>query len=727
MPRSVRFGTSAALIVVLLAGSAAGQAQQPAEGLEEVVVTARKQAEAAQDVPVSVTVLTAEQIENLGLHGINDVALRTPGLQYGNFGDVKLSPISLRGVVASAGSAGTDPAVGMYVDEVFIGQGAGASLDLFDIERVEVLRGPQGTLFGRNTIGGVINITTKRPADSPDASVELEYGNFDQVRAGASVSGPLGSGGLAGKLAMIYDERSGTTDDAWLDTDTNSQRHWSTRGQLQFEVSEETELLLTAEYFDLDQSSLAFETLLYDEAGTLPQVLDMLGLPRNDDPFDRKIYSDDRNEETLELWGVAANFHTRLGEVGLTNILSYRSHEYFSRADTDRSPLTFLYDGDPEDVDRFSEELRLDWTTGSLAWILGAYYYQQDSTNLSFVEVGGDLATLLGAPEIAGLTSGSDAQLETRSVAGFGSLTWTLTEALDFTFGGRYTHETKDIDYVQSDPIDLLGGDFAVKANDSWSEFTPNASMRYHFMPSIMGYFTVSNGFKSGGFNDALGDANGIGFDPEELWNYEAGVKSELLDRRVIANLAVFHMDWKDIQITTDNPSTPIYDPTILNAGKAHSTGVEMELQALVTSQFRIDANLAIQEAEYDEGTLPTGEPLREIPFAPSYTGNLAAEYRIPVGGGEIFVAGEAAFRGESYLTADNHPDGRVSSYELYNARIGYRPESARWSITLWGSNLADEEVKQRLFDLSGLGIVAQKFIALNDPRTYGVTLRADF
>lgn len=456
-------------------------------------------------------------------------------------------------------------------------------------------------------------------------------------------------------------------------------------------------------------------------------MIDLFGLPRNTRPFDRKVYTDQRNEETLELWGVAATLRTRVGEVGVTGILSYRSHEYDNRSDTDRSPVSSIYDGDPEDVDRFSAELRADWTMGGLDWLAGLYYYDQDASNLSFIEVGSDLATLLGAPEVAGLEAGSDAQMNAESIAAFASVTWPVNDAVDLTLGGRYTYEDKDIDYVQTDPLDLLGGDFAVSADDSWSQFSPSASLRYRFAADQMAYVTISNGFKSGGFNDALGDANGIGFDPEELWNYEIGYKGEHLERRVLTNAAVFYMDWTDIQITNDNPSTPIFDPTVVNAGEAHVLGAEFEVQALATDDLQLSANLSVQEAEYDEGTLSTGEPLDRIPFSPDYSGTLTADYRRPMGSGEIFLLGQVKFVGDSYLTDDNQRDGRVDAHELYSARAGYAAQDDRWSVTLWGENLGDEDVKQRLFDLSDQDVIGQKFIALNDPRTYGVTLRFNY
>ena len=731
MASQVMRAAVAGVLALCAAGPAFAQATAPPEAyagaqLEEVVVTARKFEEDIQETPVSITAFSAATIEKLGMVTMTDIALRAPGLNYGNFGDTKLSPTSLRGVVSSSGSAGQDPAVGVYVDGVFIGQGADAPLDLYDIERVEVLRGPQGTLYGRSTIGGVISLTTKRPSETLEGSAEVTYGNYDRVRAAGLVSGPLAET-VKGKITAVYDDRDGTSDNVWLGVPVNDKHHWTTRGQLLFTPSETTELLVTADYFEIDQHPLGFETLNYNEDMLLPQVLDAFGLPRNERPFDRKVYANEQSTETLEAWSASAELNMTFGAVDFTSITAYRTHDYYSRTDTDRSPVDFAYDGDPEDVDTLSEEARFYWTSGNVDWLVGLYFYDREAKNQSFVEIGADLADLFGAPEITGLRAGSDATTDTRSIAGFASATLRVSDPLDFTVGGRYTYEKRSIDYVQSDPLGILGGSFSVEDEESWTQFTPTGSVRYRFTPAVMGYATISQGFKSGGYNDALGDANGIAYDPETVWNYETGLKSELLDRRVIANLAVYYMSWEDIQITVDNPATPIYDPSILNAGKAHSTGLELEVDAVATDHLTIGATLSVQDAKYDEGTLPTGEPLDRIPFAPRYTGDLNAEYRIPLGEGELSLIGEALLRGETYLTNDNQTDGRVDSYELYNVRAAYSAGGDRWSVTLWGKNLGDKTVKQRLFDLSNQDLIGQRFIALNDPRMYGVTLRMNF
>jgi iron complex outermembrane receptor protein len=716
--------------LALTIGSGVARGAEPGAGhavIEEVIVTARRKAEALQDTPLSITAFTSDMIDRDGITSIEEVALRTPGLSYGNFGDEKLSPLSLRGVIGGSGSAGADPAVGIYLDEVYLGQGVGATIDLFDLEAIEVLRGPQGTLFGRNTVGGLVHYRTARPTEDFMAYVNADFGNYDARRIAGAVSGPLGAGGVLGRLAFVSNQRDGTYDNLTLLRDVNSKDSWSVRGRLEIPLSDRITWDLSGDYRKVDQDSLVFETLSYNEASTFVAVLGAFGLPRNTDPYDRNVYADAVTFERSDAWGVTSNISAAVGAVDIVNVTSYRTHDYENRTDTDRSALQWGYDGDPEDVSRFANELRLSWTTGMLDWIAGVYYYRQDTTNRSFIELGPDLLTLFGVGPVT-IDAGSDAAMNTRSVAGFGSVTWTVSDRFDISLGGRHTWEEKSIDYSQSDPLGLLGGDFAATGKDHWSRLTPSVSARYRYTPDVMGYVTVSRGFKSGGFNDALGDATGISFDPESLWSYEGGVKSTLFDGRMQANASVFYMDWKEIQITTDNPATPVFDPIIQNAGKAHTTGIELELLSRLTDRLSMGLNGSVLEAEYDEGSLPNGAPLDRIPRAPEYTFSFNAEYRAPLtGGSEWFVRGEALGRGESYLTLDNQKDGRVSPYELYNLQAGLEATDGRWRLTAWGRNIGDKTVPERLFDLSDQDVIGQKFIILNDPETYGISLRLQY
>ena len=718
-------------IAIAATGSAlaqdAGEEQTTASsrGVDTIIVTARKKEESLQETPISVTAFTAEMIEDTGITDIADVALRTPGLTYGDYGDEKLSPTSLRGVIGGSGSAGADGAVGFYLDEVFLGQGVGATIDLFDMETIEVLRGPQGTLFGRNTIGGLIHYRTARPSEDFEAYVEAEIGDFGQRRIGGAVSGPLVGGSVLARLAFVRNQRDGTSYNVLLNEDVNSEDSWSARGQLQFNIGESTTWRLAADYREVDQDALVFETLSYNDATTFAfAAFTVFGAERNTDPFDRDVYADDITYERSEAFGVSSHFSTTLGSVELVNITSYRDHEYENRTDTDRSALRWAYDGDPEDVSRFSNELRLSWSTGNFDWITGLYYFEQDTSNLSFVELGPDLLSLLGVGPIT-LQAGSNAQMDTTSYAGFGSVIWNVSDRFDISVGGRYTYEEKSIDYSQADALGLLGGDFAVTAEDDWSEFTPSFNMRYRFTDNVLGYATISQGFKSGGFNDALGDANGISFDPETLTNYEGGLKTTLFDGLAQANLAVFYMDWEDIQISGDNPNTPVFDPIILNAGAAYSTGVEFELLSQPTDNLTVNFNTSWLEAEFDGGSLPDGTPLNVIPRAPEYTANLGMTYQAPlVDTADWFVGAEVLARGESFLTLDNQEDGRVGSHAFVNFQLGLEAPDGRWRLAAWGRNIGDETVKQRLFDLANQDVIGQKFIILNDPTTYGLSLR---
>lgn len=734
MKSRLMFAATVSGLVMLGSGASwsqsAGQDNERARsgGVDTIIVTARRKAESLQDTPVSVTAFTSAMIERNGIVDINDIALRTPGLSYGNYGDEKLSPLSLRGVIGDSGSAGADPAVGIYLDEVFLGQGAGATLDLFDLETVEVLRGPQGTLFGRNTIGGLIHYRTAKPTDDFEAYVDLELGDYGRRRIGGAVSGPVFEGSVLGRLAFVRNQRDGTSYNAVLDEDVNTEDTWSARGQLQFLLGEATDWRLSADYREVDQDALVLDTLSYNDASTFALVaFNQARLDRNTDPFDRKVYADDLTYERSTAYSLASHFSTTLGAVSLTNITAYREHEYENRSDTERSALEWAYDGDPEEGSKLSNELRLSWSTQNFDWIAGLYFYRQDTSNLSFIEFGPDLMTLFGLGPVT-LDAGSDAEMETTSYAAFGSATWTLSDRLDISLGGRYTYEEKSIDYTQSDPLGLLGGDFAIVAEDDWAEFTPSGNIRYRFNDDMLGYATVSRGFKSGGFNDALGDANGISFDPETLTNYEAGLKTTLFGGLAQANLALFYMDWEDIQISGDNPATPVFDPIIVNAGAAHSSGVEFELLSEPTDRLTLNFSASLLEAEYDEGALTDGTPLAEIPRAPDYTAVLGALYQAPLADSvEWFLGGEVLARGESFLTIDNQEDGRVGAHALINIQAGLEAPDGRWRLTFWGRNIGDETVKQRLFDLAGQDVIGQKFIILNEPATYGVNLRLQY
>ena len=701
--------------------------------LEEIIVRATKRAESVQDIPISATVFSGQDLVDIGAFGMQDIASRSPSLKFGNRTDLKIGGTTLRGIGRLTGaSAANEEAVAYYVDEVYVGGGVGANLDLFDLERVEVLRGPQGTLFGRNSVGGAINITTNKPVPETKGYIDASYGNYDAVRIQGAFNKPL-SDRLYGRVAADYYDREGYTENLFSQEDGDTANSKAVRAQLRMLPTgdaDDMEFNISASYRDVDQSSKFFETLRYDPDSLLALGLGLNGIPQDTDPYDRAVNANEPGKETLEAWSLAVHGLVRLGDLDLNTITAYRTHDYFNRGDTDMTPLDWSFDGDPEDVWRFSQEIRLTSNyQGRFNWIAGVYYLRQKATNLSVLGLGAHEEAILGIPAIA---FGSDADTELDSISGFVSFNYRLRDNVEVSLGGRYTYEEKLIDYRQEDPFGLAGGTFSLNGEDDWGAFTPSVSARYFVNDDVMIYGTVSRGYKSGGFNDALGSGANISFDPEFVWSYEGGIKTAWLENRVIANVAVFEMDWTDIQFSQDNAATPaIFDPVTGNAAESHSRGVEAEFSALPTDSLKLGINGSIVEAEFDEGILPApggGIPLGDIPSSPEYTLNLNAEYRIPVNDGAgLTVVGEYIRQGDVEYSTTNNPIGHVEAVGVWNARLHYENANDRWALTLWGRNLGDEDVVERVFELFSNPFIGKDFIVLAPPRTYGISARFNF
>jgi iron complex outermembrane receptor protein len=321
------------------------------------------------------------------------------------------------------------------------------------------------------------------------------------------------------------------------------------------------------------------------------------------------------------------------------------------------------------------------------------------------------------------------------SYAAFGSVDYAVTDRLKVTLGARYTYETKEIDYDQQDfeqelGFAILGGTVAYQGEDSWDSFTPALTLRYEADEAAMVYATVSNGFKSGGYNDGAGDVSGISFGPETLWNYEVGTKMDLADGRVRLNVAAFVMKWDDMQLRVDDPNTPnSFDPRILNAGAAHSNGLEFELAAILAEGLTLNTSVGLLDAEFDQGELPDGTPLRDLVRAPDYSGSVDLEYTTAVSSGlNLFLRGQYVFTGSYWLAADQSiPQAQQGAYGLLNARIALSDAGQRWEVALWGKNLTDETYNIGVFNLLENSFVGQYFNVLGDPRTYGIEVRYNY
>jgi iron complex outermembrane receptor protein len=724
----------AAAISAAFAGQAAGQ------GYDEITVTAQKREQSVLDVPISMSVFTGDTLETIGANGLDDLAMRTSNFEYTRSSDLKLKPATIRGVFGGV-SGGADSAVGIYLDEVYLGTAAAGQFDLFDLERVEVLRGPQGSLFGRNTTGGAVSFTTRKPSDDPYGRFIADVGNYDMVRMQGALNAPIVEGVLAAKISGTYHERGGLTENVFLGNRTNAEESWSLRGQLRYTPSENVEINLSADYREADRQptrEIVADNFLFD-AG-----IPGLDFVSDGDPKNFSVSVEADSIETLEAWGVAAHAVVRFDGFDITSITSYRAHDYFQEVDTDMTPIKWTYDGDPEEQSQFSQELRIT-STGDrrLDWMAGLYYFHQDTDNQSFVRLGEDILAFLGAPTSPDLFARGTGVVEADSIAAFAQGVFHATERLHLTVGGRVTHDSKSIDYVQTDESGGVVGAVAPYSNKSdWTEFTGDATIAYDIGEASMVYAKVARGYKAGGFNDGLGSPNNPSFDPEYVWSYETGLKAVLAESRVFLNLSAFYMKWDDIQIagfgTIDRDGVPSFGVFTGNFGKARSMGLEFDMQARPAEGFELFATAAVLDTKFTEGDpVDPDDPLAEpniapgnnLPFAPDWKFSGGVQYAHPTPLGELSWRLEYIHTGPQSLTAfganGNDLLGHQKDYGLLDARVALAVND-NLTFSVWGRNLTDKTYATRYQNLAFPPIFSS-FYALGEPRTYGVQLSLDF
>ncbi|MGH8249876.1 MAG: TonB-dependent receptor [Steroidobacteraceae bacterium] len=730
--------------------------------LEEIIVTAQKRAQNLQDVPVSMTAFSAEMLDEARVISMADVASLTPNFSFLDTDDSKYSVARIRGVFGNVLSAGgIDQPTAVYVDEVYLSTSVAQQPDLFDIERIEVLRGPQGTLFGRNTIAGAISIHTAKPTDALTGYVESGYGNYNAMRLKGSVSGPLGER-AAGRISALYNDREGYETNRVTGNDVNNRHDWGVRAALRVNPTDRLELNLATDFRKMDQGGRAMDTGGYNldpaaPVGPGPGLLYLLGLAAADnDGFDRSVAVDFEGVEELDAWGASLTADLAFEGAALKSISAFRTHDFFQSYDLDITEADINRQGGPESVDGFSQELRLT-STGErkLDWILGLFYYNQKSHNefnvdlrttpdslalVSFIEVlsGLPAGTLTSLP--FGVTH-TDGRVGLDSYAAFAHTTWHATDKLDLVLGGRYTYERKSVNYFQSSPIgnQVFGlEEIPFQHNsDNWSAFTPTAVLSYDWTDDVMTYATISKGFKSGGFSDIIGSLPDQSFRQEITWNYEVGFKTAFAGRKLVLNGALFQFDWQDQQGTLRVPQSGIGIDLLVEStiGDVRTRGLELELTALPFEGFGVGARLGLLDGEYTEvspealaqGGLRAGDKLQAVP---DWSAGLSAHYGLPLGGiGQLRFGADYDYRDELLIAgASAGGSSTQEAYGLLNATIGFESADERWSVLGWGKNLTDEEyVTFQVADSLNNFVFQTLRHRIGAPRTYGVDVRYRF
>ncbi|WP_395647639.1 TonB-dependent receptor [Terricaulis sp.] len=727
-----------------LAPSASAQTAQSQasddQGIGEVVVTAQRREEQLIDVPIAITAIGAEEIQNITAGYMTDVGIKAPNVI---MDQSSISPrIAIRGVTSQSSiNAGFPPAIGVYVDEVYQGRDPTFNTILSDVARLEILRGPQGTLYGKNTIGGAINIITQAPTEDFQASGDVTFGNYGLIQGRASLSGALVPNQVRARLSLAHRERDGYLNNTTTGQDLNDISATGGRLVIDADLAPNLRARFSADAFSEDGTS-ALETGPAVINGT---VVALAGIPTQV-ADDNVVQLDGAEFAERALEGYSARFDWDFQGFTLTSITAYRDYTSNFGDDSDGLPINAFNVGREENGENFSQEFRLTSTTdGPLSWILGAYFYNENTENIRRIQLGPIFPYLLAGnnaaifyPTYAGEAGRTESTIEGQSWALFGSLSYDLSADLHLGAGLRYTDEQKDFSYIQyytqtytAGPGPSVIPNFAVnipRRNESYSDgqFTGDLSLSYDITDDQVIFARYSHGYKAGGFQtdvisppfDPLAQ---FGFDPETVDNYEIGYKSFWFGRRLELNLAAFHMDWQDKQEQVFTGLSFIID----NAASATSDGVELEFTARPAPGLTLDGNFAYLDAHYEEFAGSPGAIGRPIPNQPEYSGSLGAQYVTPVYEGvELFSRADVIYRDESFVNVTNALTNPAVT--TLNARVGLQSADNGWGIYLWGRNITDEiTISQgQTFPFPFAQITTR---APGFGRTYGVELRASF
>ena len=635
--------------------------------METMTVTAQKQEENVQEVPVSITVFNEQDIEDMKIESVRDMADFVPNLMIYEHGASVLYAPTMRGITADPTSFRVS--TGLYVDGVPILMGPGFVSEMLDTERIEVLRGPQGTIYGKGTEAGAINIITRQPDNEFRGRVSADGGKMlsgetgDKLKGKFSLnlSGPIQKDRLFFSLAGLYYNRDGFIENTMTGDDVDDREHWFGRAHLRWTPTDKLDISLIASRLEHDDGA---SNMNLGENGAA--MFAMFGFPLPA-PQDRKVTSNvdgeyDAKNDSQSL-KIAYDISDSLTLTSITT--NWEFEDGPTHQDFDYSPLTLMHARKDSEYSKISQELRLNYSAERLKWLFGLYYDRDD------IDMDYESISILGFPPFAGVTS-RDIDGDTYAV--FANLTYPLTKRLSLIGGLRYEHEEQDFE----DNISHL------KADDSWNELSPKIALEYRFTPAIMTYISASHGYRPGGFNVAAPKGSHyISYDEEKLWSYEIGAKTAFLNNRLIINGSVYYMKIDDMQV--EEAVSPMECYTT-NAGEATGKGVELEITARPCDGLALMAGFGYSDIEFDSFKDALGDyEGNENPWAPEYTFNLGAQYRHDSG---FYARCDLIGYGKMYFDKAN--EYSRDAYKIVNAKVGY--ETEHFDIYLYGKNLFDKE-----------------------------------
>lgn len=710
-----------------------GQVPARSEGaLEEVIVTARKREESLMETPVSITAFSGDDLAARQIGTADQLAEATPNLVFMRnsvfSGSNATAVVFLRGIGQSDFVPTIEPGVGVYIDGVYVSQSFGSVLEMVDVENVQVLRGPQGTLFGRNTIGGAILINTRKPDEEFSGDAEVTFGAYDRADFKGRVNLPV-SENVFTRAAVVYSTRDGFVERPALGGDDENTGDDNTLGisaGVRWLATPELEISLGFDYTrDREKpaaSAIVSNVILpaspltgnpaFHNAFVAPGLLPTLGpnafYASNYVPPDRHTDLSDfpGQHSDLDVWGMNLTLSWDFNNFNIKSITSYRDLEASIRNDWDHSPLTIAH-GDLETIDgaQWSQEIQLTGSAFSerMTWLLGYYHFEDDTDDFARVS-------------FPALTIASGALVDSRSDAVFGQFTFDLSEKWSLTAGGRYTDESKSFTVddriqfiVSSFPLPPLPGlpvlpppGFKLIPNGETSldvsEFDPYVNLSFQWTDDFMVYASYSEGFKSGGFE--IRNQNPApappGFDPEFATVYEVGAKLSAFDQRLRLTTAGFFTDYEDLQILISTGGI-VPAPLTTNAGNADIYGFEIEVQALPVPELSINAGVGYLDAEYtdlDPRAIANNTFLdTPLPFVSEWQTNLSAAYTlaVPALSGSLTGRIDWSYRSDYATFAEESPDLVQDGHSLLNASLTYVHNSEKWELAVLGTNITDE------------------------------------
>ena len=731
LPTLRRTPLAAAILFAALGPSAwaadsAGQGEE-ASALSTVTVTATRREQSLQEVPVAVSVVDGEQLERDNRNNVASIVQQVPTLNYRTGASNKDTSLFIRGVGTISTSPGVEPTVATVVDGVVFGRPGQSTLDLLDLQRIEVLRGPQGTLFGKNASAGVLNVVTKDAPEQTQGYVDYSHfggGNENRLRFG--IGGRLNDT-LKGSLSTLLGKYDGNVENVANGHDVNGYDRKGVRGKLEFEPSETFRFTLIGDYSHGDDdipSGVITKTTSASFARSLQPVT--ASKDNREINSDYKTHVEDTNS------GLSGQADWKLGDFTLTSITAWRGWDNTQYQDGDRLatlPVSASHDKGDVDYDQYSEELRLTSPKGGFnEYVLGAFYMHGRSD---------ETYRRLSVSNSVANSGRADYSVTSDSFALFGENTFNFTQNFRGLLGLRWTHDELEYDHrrVSTSATAVTGIQPSTSSSGSVDEdgWSGRTGVQYDFTDQLTGYATYSRGYKGPAYNVFFNmqPRDTAALKPETSDSYEVGLKSTALNNRLTANLAVFHTDYDNYQANFYDTVANQVVTRLINAGSVKTEGVELDYGFQATRQLKLSGAIAYTKARIDHFNCPPGAAAScnvdggRLPFTPDWKSYVRADYVIPLEGGlDVELSSDFSWQDRVQFSLDQNPDTVQGAYGIWNASIALANYNDGWRVALIGKNLGDKSYAQSL--ASG-GSYIYRAVPRDDERYFGVQLHKDF